>query len=380
MAYSTQEQFISMLERSNRPLVVLGEHANPDDFVCAFGVGTLLKRLQKPVEIVSAGGTTPKSLHFLKHDHEIRGDIEQIAKLTLKIKASDTKVDELSYNMEGDELHIHVTPKSGRWDPNDIAIEAGAYKYDVIIAIGTADLESFGPLYKRYSDFFLQTPIINIDHASHNEHFGQINVIDMSAVSCSEVCYNLFDQIDKTLIDEQVATYFLTGMIYKTRSFRSENVTPKTLKIAGDLIGKGAHRDDIVKHLYKTRSVETLRLWGRALARLKSDKDHCLVWTMLTKQDFVNAGTDEGALDNIVDELLMNAPEAGVAVILYESQKDGICATIHARRPHDALFLGAPFKAFGTRESALLKIKDQDLVHAERSVISHLQEQLGHLT
>lgn len=370
-----------MLERSKRPLILLSANPNVDDFSSAFGVATLLSKLTKPVEIVTSGGTTPKALSFLQNTTQVRGDIQNIAKLTLKVKLDRAGLDELSYHKddEADELHIHLLPRQGHWKPEDVTVETQSYKYDLLICIGGADLEQFGDVYDRYQDFFFKTPIINIDHSGKNEHFGQANVVDMSAVACAEVCYDLFCQIDESLIDEEVATYFLTGMIHKTRSFRSENVTPKTLKVAGDLISRGARRDEIVAKLYKTRSVETLRLWGRALARLKSDPRSNMVWTMLTRQDFANAGSDEQALENIVEELLMTAPDANVAVIFYEHPEKMICVKLHARRPYDALHLGAPFRAAGTREEALLRLREKDIVKAEKAVITHLKNQLSTL-
>jgi len=379
MALNAHEQFLTMLERSARPLIVLTENANADDFSSAFGVSALLAKLQKPVEIVSAGGRIPKSVHFLNSTIPVREDIKNIRKMTLKLNAKQAKVDELSYNMEGDELHIHILPKSGSWNADDVQIISDSYKYDLLITIGGADMESFGPVFTGYKEFFFQTPIINIDHNNANEHYGQTNLVDMSAVSCSEVCYDLFRRIDESLIDEEVATYFLTGMIFKTKSFRSENVTPKTLKVAGDLIAKGARRDEIIQKLYKTRSVETLRLWGRALARLKSDVEYKIVWTLLTRQDFANAGAQEEALENIIDELIMSAPDAKIAAVFFERTDKTIAVMLNAKRPFDALHLGAPFRAAGTREEALLKMRDEDIVAAEKAVITHIKSQVAEL-
>jgi len=195
-------------------------------------------------------------------------------------------------------------------------------------------------------------------------------------VACGEVCHDLFSQIDESLIDEEIATYLLTGMIAKTRSFRAGAVSPKTLKVAGSLIARGARRDEIVEKLYKTRTVETLRLWGRALARLKSDADRGMVWTMLTRQDFAAAGAQESDLESIVEELLMTTPQARIAAVFYERTDKGIATILHAQKPHDALALGARFKASGTREEAHLELGTEDIVDAEKRVVTHVREQL----
>jgi bifunctional oligoribonuclease and PAP phosphatase NrnA len=376
MALEIHEQFITTLERSRRPLIVLAHHANIDDFASAFGVAALLTKLNKPIDIATTGGHIPKSLDFLNCPFPVRGDLPNIRKLTLHVNAKDAKIDELSYDVVDDELLIHLLPKSGAWSDADVKISTDQYRYDLIISIGAPDFESFGRLYELYADFFFNTPIINIDHSSGNEHFGQMNLVDINAVACSEVCHDLFTKIDTSLIDEEAATYFLTGMISKSKSFKSENVTPKTLKVAGDLIAHGARRDEIVNKLYKTRTVETLRLWGRALARLKSTAENQLVWTLLTRQDFTNAGAGEKSLENVIEELIISSPDAKIAAVFFENKEKGISVILHAERPFDALFLGAPFRASGTREEAHLELSEKDIVAAERKVITHIKSNL----
>ena len=376
MALLQHEQFLGTLERAKRPVIVLSQTANADDFVTAMSVATLLLKLGKPVEIVTSGGPAPKAISFLPTVCPVKGDLPNIRKLTIHVDAKDTKIDELSYDVQDGELQIHLLPKTGAWTPEQVRVSTDGYKYDLIIAIGVRELENFGDLFKRYADFFFETPIVNMDHHPSNEHFGQLNVVDMNAVSCSEVCHDLFKQLDESLIDTQVATLLLTGMIFKTKSFRASNVSPKTLKVAGELIARGAEREQIVKHLYKTRTVETLRLWGRALARLKSDPEHGLVWTLLTREDFVNAGTDETALENVIDELISTSPDSQVALVIYEGADGSIHVLLHAEKPHDALFLGAPFNASGTREEAHLRLKDEEIVAAEKKVVTYIREKL----
>ncbi|MDP2766655.1 MAG: hypothetical protein Q8O41_04270, partial [Candidatus Methanoperedens sp.] len=61
---------------------------------------------------------------------------------------------------------------------DDISSRSSGFKYDLIIALDTADLESLGQIYDNDTEFFYKTPIINIDHHSENEEFGQINFIE----------------------------------------------------------------------------------------------------------------------------------------------------------------------------------------------------------
>jgi nanoRNase/pAp phosphatase (c-di-AMP/oligoRNAs hydrolase) len=377
MSLALHEQFLHAVKRSERPLLVLRELAQADDFASAFGLAAVLKKLGKAADIVCAGGRSPDSLQFLKVALPVKGDLTNLRALTLHVDVTKAKVEELSYNVVGDELRIHVTPKNGFWTADDVKVATSAYRYDLLIVLGAADLKSLGSLFTHYADFLYNTPIINIDHGANNEHFGQTNIVDAGATSVSEVAHDLVKNVDDKLFDTDIATAFLTGMVAKTKSFRTPNVAPKTLSAASSLMGMGARREEVVEHLFRTRSVETLRLWGRALARLKADQKAGLVWTLLTRQDFANAGATEDALSDIVSELVTTAPEARVVAIFYEHAGGYVAVHLFAERPHDALQLGAPFKASGTRERARLVPTERDIVEAERAVIGHLRRFLS---
>ncbi len=372
-----EQQFLEVIERANHPLLVLSAFPHIDDYVTAFSLSALLSKLGKTVEIVSTGGMPPKELSFLNNHETIRGDLQKLKKLNIDIRSDHAKIDNLSYTVNGTTLTIHLEPKSGMWLPSDVSVSTDTYRYDLVITIGVQELEQIGELFQQYQDFFFDVPLINMDHKADNGYFGQLNLVDIRYVSVSELCFATFRAIDDSLIDEEVATYLLTGMIAKTRSFKGPQVTPKTLKSASDLMGRGARRDEIVEHLYKTRSVETLRLWGRALARLKSEPGYKMAWTLLTRQDFASAGADESALESVIEELISTSPDATVACVLYEAKGGEVHGIVNAGRPFDALALGAPFNAYGTRESVHIRLKDCDLVEAERKVITHMQEYMA---
>ncbi len=374
MALQETQQILETIKRSTRPLICVPRGAGADGYASALGMARVLSKLEKQADIVAADGETPKHLHFLPSHETIRPRLENLRRFVIEIDASKTKVDELTYEMKGDKLLIHLAPKSGFWETKDMAVSASGYRYDLILCLGAADLESCGHLYADHPDFFYRTPIINIDHRPENEHFGHLNVVDLTAVSTGEVCGDLADAIEPGLLDEEAATAFLTGMIAKTRSFKTRDVTPKTLQTASRLIARGARREAIVHGLYRTRSVPTLRLWGRALARLKADAPAQMVWSLLSLQDFLHAGAEEADLPDVVDELIASSPDAKVIALLYETADRGIVGILRAERPLDVLTLAAPLKPTGTREDARVSFPGMNIVQAERATLEALKK------
>ena len=386
MALQQSQQIFEAIKRSNYPLICVPSGAGADSYASAIGMAKVIEKLKsggggsdgKPM-IVAADGKAPKNIEFLSGHEQIQPKIENLRRFVIELDASKTKVDELTYEMKEDKLFVYLSPKKGFWNAQDVRTSTSGYKHDLIICIGSPDYESCAHLYSENTDFFFRTPVINIDHTPENEHYGQMNMVDLTASACGEVCHDLIESIEPGLMDEEIATAFLTGMIAKTKSFKTKNVTPKTLQTASKLIAHGAKREHIIQHLYRTRSVATLRVWGRALARLKTDASLHLVWTLLSQQDFLHAGAEEHDLHDVIDELLSTSPHARVVVLLYENSKREIVAIVHVERPLDAIALCAPFNAAGTREEVRLLFANKQIVQVEKELIEHIRKQCSHL-
>ncbi len=376
MALHESQQVLEAIKRSTRPLICIPAGANSDHYATALGLTKVLKKLDKQPTIVAADGKPAKNIQFISGHEEITGKLENLRKFVIELDASKTKVDELTYEIKDEKLYVYLSPKTGFWDPKDVRTSTSGYRYDLIICIGTPDYESCAQLYNENPDFFYRTPIINIDHSPENEHYGQINVVDLTASACGEVCHDLIEAIESGLIDEEVATAFLTGMIAKTKSFKTSNVTPKTLQTASKLIAKGARREQIVQNLYRTRSIPTLRLWGRALARLKVDERTQIVWSMLSQQDFLHAGADEEDLPDVIDELIATSPQARVVVLIYENSEHNVCAIVRVEKPLDAISLCAKFHAAGVREEVRLCFVKKNVVQVEKELVEHIIDKL----
>lgn len=376
MALKESQQILETIKRSTHPLICIPSGAGADGYASALGLANVLKKLGKETTIVAADGKAPKNIQFLSNHENVQTHLENLKQFVIELDTTKTKVGSVSYELKEDKLYVYLSPKKGFWDSKDVHTSSSAYRYDLIICIGSPDYESCAHLYADNPDFFFRTTVINIDHAPENEHYGQINAVDLTASACGEVCHDLIEAIEPGLIDEEVATAFLTGMIAKTKSFKSSTVTPKTLQTASKLIARGAKREDIVQRLYRTRSIHTLRLWGRALARLKADQSYKMVWTLLSQQDFMHAGAQEEDLYDVIDELIASSPDAKVVILLYENSKKNICAIIRAERPLDAIELCKDYQASGTHEEVRLCLIDKTIIQAEHELTQMILDQL----
>ncbi len=380
MALSQEQQAIELISRAGRILIVTKELATIDAQASVSALLAYLNKQHKQVDAVIPGVDVKAIPTFLPATKEIKPAVGAMRTFLLTLDVSHTPLSELSYDVKNQKLSITVVPKSGEWSPQDIAFKHGEDRYDLVIAVDCPDMASLGLLFQQHADFLYRTPVITIDRDPANEHWGQINLVDLTAVSSSEVLFGMFERWNRHVIDEDIATALLTGMIAKTQSFRTPNVTPKTLQTASQLIAMGARREEIVHGLWRTRSVPVLKLWGHALSRLEQDRELGLVWSTLSRQDFIEAGCNENELDGVITELISYSPEAKVIAMIYEADNaltKGVSVTIHAVAPFSAQELCRAFHVNGTKEKVTFNLTPgMSIIDGSKMVVEKLKEAL----
>ncbi len=372
------EQAINALNKATRVLIALPRHASTDAISSALALHAALEKKDKESQIAGSDFAHPTQHHFLIQDREvpIHRDLRSGRKFVINLDVSNAEVDELSYDIQGTSLKIFITPKKGFFTPQHVTTEDAAYPFDLIITIDTPDLQYLGSLFEEHSEFFYHTPIMNIDHSAANENFGEINLVELTATSTSEILFEVFRAWDEHVMDEHIATALLTGIISKTKSFQAASVTPKSLTTASHLIDCGARREEIIRNLYQTKSISTLKLWGRTLARLKQDQTQAVMWSLISKKDFEKTGAEAKDVLGVIDELIINTPNAKIVAILYQSPEranEGTHLLLHTPKSMDAMALLQEFHPYGNGNFTECVLPDAQLSDAEKRLLTLLR-------
>jgi len=385
----TQEQQIfEQIKKASNILVTFKKTWNGDAVASALAMYLFLKKMDKQVDLVAEKFSLDKLYSFLPGYTEIKNSLLNLRKFIISLDITNTKVSQIKYKQEESKLNFIISPKDGFFTESDITSGASGFKYDLIIVLDTPDLESLGRIYDNNTEFFYQTPIINIDHSSTNEEFGQINFIELTAVSTSEIVFSLFESFGRDLIDENIATCLLAGLIAETKSFKTNNVTPRALMAASALMSLGARREEIVNNLYRSKSLNVLKLWGRVLARLSSTLDNKLIWSTLSAADFLKTSSTEKDLTDVIDELIISIPQAKVIAIIYENQNEAASPPVqpsnqanlllYTIKNLDSLSLAKEFNPSGTKSLSRAVI-NLPIAEAEKNIITAIQEKLNKL-
>lgn len=376
MALNTIEQLKQLLEQKNNILITFQKDAKNDAIASAAALSLFLEKLGKQVDIVCDEFVLPKTMQFLKKAQSIRPRFKHLQKFLVMVDIKDSGMNQITYDIKDEKLYVAITPHHGTITRDQVTLAQTDFTYDLIIVLDTQDLESLGGLYMNNTHLFYKTPIVNIDHNSANEHFGEVNVTDLTASSTAEILFGVMKKMGDEYIDAEIATALLTGMIAHTRSFKTTNVRPHTLVNASALMKMGGDRDLAIKHLYHTRSLPSLKLWGQALAHLQHDKRLGLVYTTITRDDFVRSGASEHDLEEIIEELISNSPEAKIILLLHEHPEahgeqaiHGIVKTQHLL---DAKLLVNSFMPKGDRHSAHFMVKGKSLLEAQQMVVDNI--------
>lgn len=376
MALTEKQQTFELIKTSRSILIVFKKDWTGDALSSALALVRTLKKIGKRVEVVCQDFKPSANIYFLG-PIEINNKLENLQKFVVSLNTSQTQVGEFYYDNDHDKLNIYILPKNGQFQPTDVSAKIANYEHDLILAVNSPDLESLGEIYEKHSDFFYATTKINIDNSSKNEYFGNLNLVDLTSSSTAEIIYNLIKDFDENLIDENIATCLLAGLIASTKNFKTLNVTPQTLNTAGWLITQGAKREQIIQNFYQTRFLSTLKLWGRVLSRLNNDLDDKLVWSTISSEDFLETSTSPGEIIDVIDELIVSLPKTEVIILIYENRElNKIECLVYTTKNLDALFMAKNFNPTGNTQIAKFTLRDVNLAEAERIIVEEIKQKL----
>jgi phosphoesterase RecJ-like protein len=353
-----EQQIFKQIEKANNILLAFSAEWDGDAVAAASSFFVYLKKIGKSVDLAGAKPIREvKQLSFLPGFSDIKNSLDHLRRFIVSLDISKTKVSQIKYLVENNQLNFIVSPENGWFEAGDVSTKAGEFKYDLIFVIGANDLESLGNLYDQNVEFFYKTPIINISQQAANEEFGQINLINLNCVAVSELIFKLIQTETPSLIDEDIATGLLAGIIIKTRNFKTGNLTPQTLMVTSELISAGARREEIINRLYRSHKISDLKLWGKVLNNLKLESGGELAWSWLTKEDTSTLRADAESLRDMVDELMSNLPDTKIFMILMEKDSASTELFAFSLKNINMLDIFKEYSPLGTVKSASFTIE-----------------------
>ncbi|MFA5967371.1 MAG: DHH family phosphoesterase [Patescibacteria group bacterium] len=373
MELTPKQQALELINKSKNILLATHDKPDGDAVGSTLALYLVLNKLGKKATAVVVEPVSGR-YQFLPKVDEFTPHLVAPRDFVISLDCANAQADKLAYNFQDGKLNIVITPKDGNFNPQDVSFAEGNFQFDLIIVLDAADWDQVGPLYANNVKLFQGVPVVNIDHHSSNDYYGTINLVDLTATATAEVLVGLIEALGPSLVDEDVATALLTGIISDTGSFQHSNTTPKSLTIAAQMVGLGARQQEIIKYLFKTKSLTTLKLWGKILSNIRLDEEHKFSWSTVPLTYFDETGAAKEETTGVIDELMTSVPGADVVVLLTEKEPRIISGSIRTKKGVNSAEIAALFGGGGHPGAAGFKLSDIELAAAEEIVTGKNRE------
>lgn len=193
---------------------------------------------------------------------------------------AENKLEEIYSYIPNESLITKVKPKN-----------LGDFSVILILDCGAISRTNLEPelraiLAERIDGQADNTPyIIEFDHHEATESFADLAVRIPSKASTTEIIYDFFI-VNDLEINKAVADCILIGLMADTGNFLHANSSFEVMAASSDMLLKGASLSKISERVRGTGSFVSLKVWGRALEKIKFNKETGLVCSALTSEDF----------------------------------------------------------------------------------------------
>ncbi|QQR54769.1 DHH family phosphoesterase [Candidatus Peregrinibacteria bacterium] len=379
-----KEQAKELLRGAQKILLAPSSPLDGDSVGSSLALMSVLRKMGKEVSVVSYD-KMPAVLNFLPYVSQIQSELAATRDFVISIGTGEGEVDHLKYEVANGRLNIILTPKSGKFSSKDVQFITETPDFDLIVTVDTGDLVQLGKLYELHQDLFKKTPLLNIDHHASNGKFGSHNYLEYGFAATTQMITPIILDFEKELgmelIDEDVATLLLVGIVTDTGSFQHSNTTPEAFEVAADLLDRGARQQEIIKHIYKTKSLASLKLWGRVLSKIVYEPSLRLVYSTITLQDLADTGAASDDNGGIIDELMTSAPGAEVVFLLKEKEPGYVSGSMRAPgQLADVSEIAKNMNGGGHKKAAGFRLRNMSLQEAieeaKKQVAKHLLPKL----
>jgi len=199
---------------------------------------------------------------------------------------------------------------------------------DTFVVVDVADVVRLGRLRERVDDGVFT---VSIDHHGTGDLGADLDYCDPEASSTGELIRLLFER-GGFEITTDIATNIYTAVMSDTQRFSLPNTSPRALRIAAEMVERGAEPGFIGDRVYRSHQPGQLALWGEAASRVQVDPDGRLAWTALTRDMFAKHEVHPDDTQDFADIARMLA---GVEVgVLFRERTDhaGVRVSLRSNR------------------------------------------------
>jgi hypothetical protein len=245
-----KQQLLEKIKESTNILVTVSNDPTVDALSAAIGLTLLLDKMDKHATAVFSG-VVPPAIAFLEPEKILDDTTDSLRDFIIALDKE--KADHLRYKVEGDSVKIFITPYKTTITSDDLQFSQGDYNVELVVALGVDDQDHLDSALESHGQILHDATVATITAGEQTSTLGGIDWHDDQASSLSEMLAGLSEALktdkNKSLIDAEIATAYLTGIVAQTERFSNRNTTSKVMTVASQLMAAGADQQLVATKL-----------------------------------------------------------------------------------------------------------------------------------
>ncbi len=240
------QQIVETLRGANNVLITVKNSPSVDELTASIALTLILNHMNKHATTVFSG-QVPSTIEFLQPEMAIETTTDSLRDFIIALDKS--KADKLRYKVENDVVRIFITPYRSSISEEDLEFSQGDFNVDVVVALGVLNKDDFDQAVLEHGRILHDATVIAINNQPVPNEVGALSWQDQQASSVSEMIAGIADLFGQNILDGQIATALMTGIVAETDRFKNQKTTPAVLSISSTLMSAGANQQLIAEEL-----------------------------------------------------------------------------------------------------------------------------------
>ena len=249
-----KQQIVEKIKNVSNVLVTVGKNPSVDELSAAIGLTLMLNKLDKHATAVFSG-EIPPAITFLEPQKTLENTVDSLRDFIIALDKE--KADRLRYRVEDDVVRIFITPYRTKISEEDLEFTHGDFNVELVLALGVEKQDELDEAIAAHGKILHDATVATLSARDQKSDLGSIDWRDDSASSLCEMLVAMSESLkdDTTIIDEQIATAYLTGIVSATNRFSNDYTSPKAMTMAAQLMAAGANQQLIAAELEESEDI-----------------------------------------------------------------------------------------------------------------------------
>jgi phosphoesterase RecJ-like protein len=188
---------------------------------------------------------------------------------------------------------------------------------DALVVLDTSNRQRIGRLSPLLDGHIIPVAIVD-HHVTHQNGFGQVNVIEPHAAATGEIVFDLLKEA-AVAITPKMAEALYVALATDTGSFKYSNTDPAAHRMAAELLATGIDSQRLNARISAHATAGRLRFFGEVLSALETLGDGRVVVLEASPEQFAKHGLVGADTEGLVD---LPRTISGVDVVCLISEAD----------------------------------------------------------